>query len=231
MNLGAMIEMEEKALSENADAFVFEGYAAVFNNKDLGGDVIMPGAFKKSLRDHDMPLLLFNHKMDDLPIGVIEHAEEDQKGLRVKGELPKDDPVARRVGRMLKANASGKRALKGMSIGYKAEKHDRKDDGTRYLHQIRLYETSFVNIPMNPKAGVETIKSAERIGIAEWKDFSVREREAHLKACGMSDDLAKRIVRLEREARADSGQREAGVGAIKGDLESVLASLNRMATR
>lgn len=213
MDFGHLIDLEEKSLTESDDAFRFVGYAAVFNNRDLGDDVIVPGAFQKSLKDHGMPLLLFNHKMEDLPIGVIEHAEEDKKGLRVEGELPKDDPVSRRVGIALKARKSGARALKGMSIGYKAEKHSRKGD-VRYLEQVRLFEASFVNLPMNPLAGVETIKSA-RVGIAEWKEFTDREREAHLKAVGMSDDLAKRIVRLEREAQGTKGQREAGGGQQK----------------
>lgn len=206
MNFGHLIDLEEKALTENEDSFRFTGHAAVFSNRDLGGDVIQPGAFKKSLADHGLPLLLFNHKMDDLPIGVIEHAEEDRKGLLVEGELPKDDPVARRVGIMLKARKSGHRALKGMSIGYKAEKQDRKD-GTRYISQIRLWEASFVNIAMNPLASVNDIKS---LGIEEWKDFSDREREAHLKALGLSDGLAKQFVRLSREEKSAKDRREAG---------------------
>lgn len=210
MDFGHLIDLEEKSLTESDDAYRFTGYAAVFNNRDLGDDVIVPGAFAESLKSHGMPLLLFNHKMEDLPIGVIEHAEEDRKGLRVEGELPKDDPVSRRVGMALKARKSGARALKGMSIGYKAEKHSRKGE-VRYLERVRLYEASFVNLPMNPLAGVETIKSL-RIGIGEWKDFTDREREAHLKAVGMSDDLSKRIVRLEREAQGNRDRREAGGG-------------------
>ena len=91
MNYGHLIDLEEKGLSENEDAFRFVGHAAVFGNKDLGGDIIVPGAFTKSLKDHGMPLLLFNHKMDDLPVGVIESADEDKKGLLVEGELPKDE--------------------------------------------------------------------------------------------------------------------------------------------
>ena len=46
-------------------------------------DVVMPGAFAKSLREHGMPLLLRNHKTD-APIGTIVEAKEDKKGCGSK---------------------------------------------------------------------------------------------------------------------------------------------------
>lgn len=244
MDFGHLIDLEEKSLTENDDAFRFVGYAAVFNNRDLGDDVIVPGAFQKSLKDHGMPLLLFNHKMEDLPIGVIEHAEEDKKGLRVEGELPKDDPVSRRVGIALKARKSGARALKGMSIGYKAEKHSRKGE-IRYLEQVRLFEASFVNLPMNPLAGVETIKGAGILGIDEFKEMlrngDPRGLDARLKAETPSADLRGYLIRLAREEldrkgareeRSAKGQREAGVSAdLTGGVADLLAALQQTAKR
>ncbi len=238
MDYGHLIDLEEKSLKESEDAYQFTGYAAVFGNKDLGDDIIEKGAFVDSLTKHGMPLLLFNHKMDDLPIGVINAADEDRKGLLVEGELPKDDPVSRRVGLALKARKSGNRALRGMSIGYKAEKSHKEKDGTRVLTKLRLYEASFVNFPMNPLAGVETIKS-DRMGIPEWKDMTDREREASLKARGLSDDLAKRFVRLEREASGQKSRREAG-GAqaswngsqtMTDELETLQAQLTAISQR
>lgn len=152
---GSTIEMEEKALAEADDCWKFTGYAAVFNNRDLGGDVIVPGAFKKSLEDHGLPLLLFQHKMDECPVGTLTEAKEDKRGLWVKGELPKDDGFVRdRLVPQLK-----RRGIRGMSIGYKAtDKEIRKSDGARMLKTIRLYEASFVSMPMNPEAGIESLK-------------------------------------------------------------------------
>ena len=226
---GSLIELEEKALSENEDAYRFTGYAAVFGNRDLGDDIIVKGAFEDSLAKHGMPLLLFNHKMDELPIGVIDEASEDRKGLLVVGELPKDDPVARRVGIALKARKSGNRALKGMSIGYRTQESHKDKAGARVLTKLRLYEASFVNRPMNPLAGVETLKS-DRLGIGDWKDYTDREREASLKARGLSDDLAKRFVRLEREAQGTKGRRDAGDGGLS-DAMRELANLKTQLTQ
>jgi HK97 family phage prohead protease len=90
----------------------FSGYASIFNTKDQGNDIVMPGAFSKSLRENGLPLLLFQHKHDDAPVGTITDAKEDKRRLWVKGELPKDDTfVAGRLVPQLR-----RRGLKGMSI-------------------------------------------------------------------------------------------------------------------
>jgi HK97 family phage prohead protease len=157
---GAVIPLDEKALTEDDQVWRFTGYASIFGSKDLGNDVVVEGAFSKSLRDHGMPLLLFQHKHDECPVGTITEAREDRRGLYIKGEkgeLPKDDSFCRdRLVPQLK-----RRGLKGMSIGYRAlETEKRKSDGVRLLKEIRLYECSFVSMPMHPQAGVETIKQS-----------------------------------------------------------------------
>ena len=101
-----------------------------------------------------MPALLFNHKMDEPPLGIVVDAKEHKRGLWIKAELPKDDTfVSGRIIPQLK-----KRGLKGMSIGYQVLEKEQRSDA-RYLKQIRLYEVCVVNTPMNPLAAVETVKS------------------------------------------------------------------------
>lgn len=164
---GSLVDLEEKAVSttDNSDHWTISGYGSVFNNTDLGNDVVMPGAFAKSLRENGLPLLLFNHKMEDAPIGTIIDAKEDRKGLWFKAELPKDDSfVSGRIVPQLK-----RRGLKGTSIGYKAtQKETRRTDGARLLKEIRLYEISVVNMPMNPLASVEHVK-----GVMPFQDLFI----------------------------------------------------------
>lgn len=151
---GGLVDLEEKAIKESDDVWEITGYASVFGNKDLGNDVVMPGAFKKSLADHGLPLLLFNHKMEDAPIGTITDAKEDKRGLWFKADLPKDDSfVSGRIVPQLK-----KRGLRGTSIGYKAIQKSRRADNARMLTEVQLFEISVVNMPMNPLASVETVK-------------------------------------------------------------------------
>ncbi len=148
---------ETKAVVERDEFWTISGYASVFGNRDLGGDVVVEGAFAKSLRDHGMPALLFNHQMGQPPLGVVVDAKEHKRGLWIKAELPRDDTfVSGRIIPQLK-----KRGLKGMSIGYQVLEKEHRNDA-RYLKQIRLFEVSVVNTPMNPLAAVETVKSFDR---------------------------------------------------------------------
>lgn len=153
---GFAIDLEEKAISETDDCYHFEGYAAVFDNVDRGKDMIRPGAFKKSLAENGMPQLLYQHEMKEV-VGVITHAAEDSRGLKVKGEMPKADRfVSDRLYPRLKH-----RSIKSMSIGYRVPpggSERRKSDGVRLLKEIDLFECSFVTIPMNPRATVTNVK-------------------------------------------------------------------------
>ena len=56
---------------EEKEEGVFEGYGSVFNNTDLGNDIIRKGAFEKSLRKKGPKgvKMLYQHK-SDMPIGV-----------------------------------------------------------------------------------------------------------------------------------------------------------------
>ncbi|MDX2308072.1 MAG: HK97 family phage prohead protease [Hyphomicrobium sp.] len=203
---GHLVDIEEKGVVEGDDVWTITGYASVFGNEDLGGDVVVKGAFADSLAKRGMPLFFFNHKMEDAPIGAIVDAKEDARGLWFKGELPKDDAfVAKRLIPQVK-----RRGLKGVSIGYRVKQKSMKG-GLRHIEKADLFEISLVNMPMNPEATVSTVKS-ERLGIKDWNEFSDREREAHLKAVGISDELAKRIVRLDRDGRGEKSRREAGEG-------------------
>ena len=83
------ITSDIKAMDEGEDdeeKGTFEGYGSIFNNKDLGNDVVVQGAFTKSLRRTGAKgvKMLYQHK-SDMPIGVFESIKEDENGLKVKG--------------------------------------------------------------------------------------------------------------------------------------------------
>jgi HK97 family phage prohead protease len=144
------VGMELKAIMESGDDYVLTRYAAVVNNSHLGNDVILPGAFEKPLRDHAMPLLLINHDMQSPPIGTVVEAQED----RNVAHLPKSDTwVSSRIAPQIK-----NRGLRSTSIGYTPTKKLTRKDGVRELKEIRLYEISVVNPPINPLADIESVK-------------------------------------------------------------------------
>lgn len=151
------IPLEIKSVSETG---VFSGYGSVFHNEDSYGDVVRPGAFKKSLAEWAkkgrLPPMLWHHDRRE-PIGVFTKMVEDEKGLFVEGRLLIDDiPQARAAYALLKEKALG-----GMSIGYREilieQDHDEK---VTNLLELDLWEVSVVTFPANEEATVDSVKSA-----------------------------------------------------------------------
>lgn len=151
-----MIDLERKTfrfdVKQMDEEGVFEGYAAVFGNVDLQGDVIDPGAFTKTLKENSKFPLLWQHQPDQV-IGVTLEAREDDKGLWIKGQLNLLVAKAKEVYALLKQGA-----IRGMSIGYDTIK-DAWDGKVRHLKEIKLWEPSIVTFPANPLAGVEAVKN------------------------------------------------------------------------
>jgi uncharacterized protein len=137
----------------DADKRVFEGYASTWD-KDLGGDMILPGAFKKTILERfprKKIKILWQHSE---PLGLPTHMEEDSKGLYVVGYISKtqlgDDALE-----LMKDGV-----VDQMSIGYDVNKDDLSEDGaTRYLKELTLYEFSPVTFPMNPMADITSVKT------------------------------------------------------------------------
>ncbi len=117
------------------------GYAALFERQDRGGDVIAPGAFVDSLSKGRRIPLLWQHD-PNRPIGTVEMAAEDAKGLRIIARLDAEDP----------ANLVRAKAVTGLSFGYRV----RVAEGTRprRLLSLELIEVSLVTHPMQPAARV-----------------------------------------------------------------------------
>jgi HK97 family phage prohead protease len=126
----------------------FAGYASVFNRLDSGGDIVLPGAFAKSLaRRRGRIRLLFQHDPKE-PVGTWESMVEDSHGLFVTGRLVPGVPRSDALKRLIE-----NRALDGLSIGFRTIKASRRD-GNRLLHEIDLYEVSIVTFPMMEEARI-----------------------------------------------------------------------------
>lgn len=138
-------------LASSAPVASFEGYACLFDQVDLGRDVIAPGAFADSLarRGPAGVRLLYQHDPAE-PIGVWASLTEDAIGLKVRGCLTLEVARARDVAALVQAGA-----LDGLSIGFKAVEA-RTDPRTRVrrITRIDLWEVSVVTFPMQPKARI-----------------------------------------------------------------------------
>lgn len=120
------------------------GFASLFNSFDSDADMVMPGAFVKSLLEFQ-PAMLWNHDIN-VPVGrwdVVEErkdvAGEAPQGLWVEGVIMHPETIFKVRNRM----------VRGLSIGYRAEHVRNLKNGGRELHQIELCEISIVAVPMH----------------------------------------------------------------------------------
>ena len=182
----------------NADGTV-EGYGSVFGVRDNYDDVIAKGAFIDSLKSHKaagtMPAMLWQHDADK-PIGVWTEMVEDEKGLRIKGQLAMETVKGKEAHALLKMGA-----LNGLSIGFMSKEwaYDR-DTEVRTLTALDLWEVSLVTFPANEKARVTNVKSADEMA-------TPKDAEKVLRDAGFSKSDAtafvSRVMRMG-EVRSDS---------------------------
>lgn len=129
----------------------FVGYASVFGRVDGGGDIVMRGAFRDSLRKRgpDRVRLLFQHDPKE-PIGIWDEIVEDGFGLRVSGRLLDGVPRAASLRALI-----AQKAIDGLSIGFRAVRATRDGrGGTRRLWAVDLWEISIVTFPMMDTARI-----------------------------------------------------------------------------
>ena len=167
---------------------MFEGYASLFNREDLGHDIVLPGAFRESLRERgpNGVKMLFQHDPTQ-PIGVWLKLVEDARGLHVRGRLMSEIARAREVMSLMRAGA-----IDGLSIGFRMVKGARDRLGVRRLEKIDLWEVSIVTFPMQPDARVTTVRG----GPCPDGQLSVREFERWLtQDAGFSRTQARALMR------------------------------------
>ena len=126
----------------------FAGYAALFDRRDAGRDVIRKGAFARSLAERGDPIPLFWQHRPDQRIGWVERASEDSRGLRIIACIDNPEGGA--------AAALRRGAVTGLSFGYRARAFTR-DAAGRELSDVDLFEVSLVTCPMQHGARVHLL--------------------------------------------------------------------------
>jgi HK97 family phage prohead protease len=139
----------------------FTGLASTYGNVDLGGDVVMPGAFTKTIAEKRGQLPLLMGHDPSAPIGLATLTDSPQ-GLQVRGELVLEADGAKSAYALLK-----KGVIRGLSIGYDAVKSVMVG-GVRQLNEIKLFEVSLTPFPMNEAAVITSVKS-ESDQIAQFR--------------------------------------------------------------
>jgi HK97 family phage prohead protease len=136
------------------------GYFSRFGNKDSDGDIIMPGAFSKTLKENGPGspkpriLHLLQHETT-MPLGRPHLLQELSDGLYFESKISGTS-----YGRdTLKLYEDG--VLTEHSIGYKVIKNEPKEEAN-YLHELKLWEGSTVSWGANMEAVFTGMKAEDK---------------------------------------------------------------------
>lgn len=204
--------------ADGGDTGKFTGYGAVFNNVDLGQDVILEGSFEKVRTTSDGRLrLALYHDLRQL-VGNAKY-EMDEHGLRIEGQMNMDVSYARDAYYLMKDGS-----LDGMSVGFDILKggvdwrEGEEGESVRVISKAELWEVSIVPFGMNPDALIDSVKSNVN---------TLREFEHFLTKNGYSRREAKAIASGGYGAlQRDAGGSLKASGTLAGELKDAIASFN-----
>lgn len=176
---------------------IVTGYFSIFGNKDSDGDIILPGAFKKTLQENGPEsarsriLHLYQHRPEWL-LAKPSILREDEKGLYFESQIShtamgKDVIMLYQDG-----------VLTEHSIGFNIVKWERDENSdTTKLTELKLWEGSTVSWGANSEARVEGVKSMNK---EEW-GFLMAKLEAMTKALkdGTYTDDTMRQLQIHTE--------------------------------
>jgi hypothetical protein len=129
------------------------GYAAIFGEPDLNGDVIARGAFANTLVKRQAPVRMLYAHAAERPIGRWTVLREDARGLFARGALLLSSSAAREVYALLSGGA-----VDGLSIGYQTVRARKAPRGAaRRIMEADLWEISVVTFPMAQGARVTSV--------------------------------------------------------------------------
>lgn len=214
---GLPFQIETKRL--DGDQWLVEGYASTYD-RDLGDDVIVPGAFAKSLTNGRPVRFLYQHDHRQV-LGKALELKEDERGLYGRFAISKT-ALGGDVRTLLKDGC-----LDSFSIGYiPKEAETDKKEGVRRLKEVELLEVSVVSMPMNPAALVTAVKELDGSAIAQAVADYVRGAEAKRAARPLEEvlDEAHAEVRALWERRLADGREPSpkNTAAVAGYRQALL---------
>ena len=214
-------------IKELDDEGYFEGYASVFDMKDEYNDVVVKGAFKKTLEDRgDHIKMLWQHDSKEV-IGSYSSMYEDDYGLKVYGQINMDVQRGREAYSLMKTGA-----IEAMSIGYTTIQEEYKDmeyedeygksthERVRVLKELKLYEISLVTFPANEEAMIQNVKNlnteqqqagndfitslqTEEIGVTPRKAIAGGADELSQSELDEADKALDRLIQIQNEEKEE----------------------------
>jgi HK97 family phage prohead protease len=131
---------------------IVEGYGSIFGNIDSDGDIIVKGAYTKTLAENGARVRYVNQHRIDQPLGKMDMLIEDEIGLKFKAKVPLTT-LGKDVLLLMKSGV-----LNENSVGIVPIQKEYSNDGVRLLKEVKLYEISCVTLAANPMALITNAK-------------------------------------------------------------------------
>lgn len=150
----AICDFEIKAVEDDG---TFVGKAALYEVKDLNGDIIRRGAAKRSIAlNPEVPVLWAHDTREPIGIGTLTETDD---GVEIKGKLELEVQKGKDARALMKS-----RAFRGLSIGFDTIKRqfleEENGEMTRIIEEMRIGEVSPVTNPAQPGAVITEVKAA-----------------------------------------------------------------------
>ncbi|HEU4903170.1 MAG TPA: HK97 family phage prohead protease [Flavisolibacter sp.] len=169
---------------------IVKGYFSAFNVKDSDGDIILPGAFTKSIKERgpqsQRPRIkwLIDHDTTQVP-GVIKELSEDSYGLAYVGKVGTHN-----LGQdFLKMVESG--IITEHSIGFKTIE-EKKRDNANYMHVLHLMEGSSLKTwganEYTPITGIKSEIEPEKLAVR------IKRLEKFVKNTDATDECIESLI-------------------------------------
>lgn len=200
---------------DEGDDWEVSGYVSIFNNVDLGNDIVLPGAFKNSLSSGRKVRFLLSHDPKSV-LGVPKTLKEDKKGLFGRFKISKTR-LGEETHQLLQDGA-----IDSFSFGYRSMDEDYREDGIRELKSIDLFEASLVAMPMNPDSIVT--------GFKEYMTLADKTRAITTEFTELLDEL-RGLFEKDRPLSATKQQEIeglletfSGLDAVRSDFQQILTA-------
>lgn len=186
----------------SSDKRRIEAYASTFGNVDHDNDVILPGAFTKTIAEA-LPAnrikTLWQHDWKQ-PIGRPVAMSQDSKGLITETEVSRttlgNDVIA-----LIEDGVIDK-----TSIGFwiPAGKSAQRPDGVREISEVALMEYSFVTFPANDQAIVTGMKALQEM--AHFLKSAGAVRQSTIDDCAATFAEIKALLTIQPVRPLDDDQ-------------------------
>lgn len=171
-----------KVKESNDDSMTIKAYGSVFGNYDSDNDVILKGAYAKTIKEmgpegRDAVKLVAQHDIGR-PIAKITSMKEDNHGLLIEAKFG-EWTDSKDYYEMMKAGV-----INELSVGFVPVQKDENEKGGYNIKEIKLYEISAVTVAANEKAVVMDVKSYDPLKLVkqiEDKDLAFKLEKDILK--------------------------------------------------